>query len=345
MKYNYQNISISKDFYKSAEGFSKTLERLDPSEQYRGTELAGYDAFQRQLKRFDIKVAGADSDRLQKFFATSDSAALFPEYVSRAVKQGVDDNHILEEICAAHTQVEGMDYRAVASDPDWETQSPSVIEEGGFIPETTIHLKDSLIRLRKRGRMMVASYEAIKFQRLDLFTVALKQIGACIGKAQLQDAVDVLINGDGNNNPAGKVDLAAKDTLTYADLLNLWNSFGEYQMNVMLASPDMMLKLLQVEELQDPQTGLNFQATGSLSTPLGAKLFVSSAVPAGTIIGLDKRYALEMVSAGGVNVEYDKLIDCQLERAAVTSIAGFSKIFADAVKVLSNPEETEDQGE
>ena len=37
MKYNYQNISISKDFYKCAEGFSKTLERLDPSEQYRGT--------------------------------------------------------------------------------------------------------------------------------------------------------------------------------------------------------------------------------------------------------------------------------------------------------------------
>ena len=86
-------------------------------------------------------------------------------------------------------------------------------------------------------------------------------------------------------------------------------------------------------------------AASPLSTPLGAKLFVSSAVPAGTIIGLDKRYALEMVSAGGVNVEYDKLIDCQLERAAVTSIAGFSKIFADAVKVLSNPEETEDQGE
>ena len=41
MKYNYQNISISKDFYKSAEGFSKTLERLDPSEQYRGTEQCG----------------------------------------------------------------------------------------------------------------------------------------------------------------------------------------------------------------------------------------------------------------------------------------------------------------
>ena len=114
---------------------------------------------------------------------------------------------------------------------------------------------------------MVASYEAIKFQRLDLFTVALKQIGSCIGKAQLEDAVNVLIHGDGNDNAAEKVSLSSGDSLTYQDLLNLWGNFGEYQMNVMLASPDMMLKLLQVPELQNPETGLNFQATGCLSTP------------------------------------------------------------------------------
>ena len=247
----------------------------------------------------------------------------------------MEDNKILQEICAAQTQIEGMDYRAIASDPAWQNEVPPVVEEGGFIPETAIRLKENLIKLRKRGRMMVASYEAIKFQRLDLFTVALRQIGACIGKAQLEDAVHVLIDGDGNENPAEKIALNAHGELTYKDLLKLWNSFGEYQMNVMLASPDMMLKLLQIPELQNPETGLNFQATGCLSTPLGAKLFVSSAVPEGTIIGLDKRYALEMVSAGGVNVDYGKLIDCQLERAAVTSIAGFSKIFSDAVKVLA----------
>ena len=62
MKYNYQNIAISKDFYKSGEGFSKCLERLDPSELYRGNALAGYDAFQRQIKRFDIQVSGQDCD-------------------------------------------------------------------------------------------------------------------------------------------------------------------------------------------------------------------------------------------------------------------------------------------
>ena len=51
--------------------------------------------------------------------------------------------------------------------------------------------------------MLVASYEAVKFQKLDLFTVTLRQIGAYIARQQLSDAVDVLINGDGNSNAAG----------------------------------------------------------------------------------------------------------------------------------------------
>ena len=42
-----------------------------------------------------------------------------------------------------------------------------------------------------------------------------------------------------------------------------------------------------------------------------------------------------MVKAGDVLTEYDKLIDRQLERAAITSIAGFAKIFTDASRVLS----------
>jgi hypothetical protein len=42
-----------------------------------------------------------------------------------------------------------------------------------------------------------------------------------------------------------------------------------------------------------------------------------------------------MVQGSSVMVEYDKLIDRQLERAAITSIAGFAKLFQDAGKVLT----------
>ena len=328
----YDNLKLEKGMYRQ-EGmnFTQVLESLDPSENYRGTALEGTDAFQRQLKRFGIRAKGAGSSPVEKFFRTMDSAVLFPEYIARTVRQGMEENDPLSSVVAALTFISATDYRGLTTDDDLEAD---VTAEAASLSATTISLKDKTTALKKRGRMMVASYEAIKFQRLDLFTVALKQIGACIGKAQLQDAVRVLMEGDGNHNPAQRVKLANAGQLTYTDLLNLWGSFGEYQMNVMLASPDMMLKILQIPELQNPETGLNFQATGCLTTPLGAKLFVSPAVPEGCIIGLDKRYALEKVQAGGIQVEYDKLIDCQLERAAVTAIAGFSKIFPEAVKVL-----------
>ena len=52
------------------------------------------------------------------------------------------------------------------------------------------------------------------------------------------------------------------------------------------------------------------------------------------LVGLDKNCALEMVVASDVAVDYDRLIDRQLERAAITSTAGFAKIFKDASKVL-----------
>ena len=105
-------------------------------------------------------------------------------------------------------------------------------------------------------------------------------------------------------------------------------------MNTLLVSGDVMLQMLKMEELQNPLTGLNFQGTGKLTSPLGADLLRTSALGAGKLIGLDKRYALEMVKASDVLVEYDKLIDRQMERAAISSVAGFAKVFPEAGKVL-----------
>jgi hypothetical protein len=106
-------------------------------------------------------------------------------------------------------------------------------------------------------------------------------------------------------------------------------------MNTILCSTGTMTSLLKIPELQNPMTGLNFQGTGKVGTPLGAQVCRTSAVADGVIIGLDNRYALELVRAGDVLVEYDKLIDRQLERAAITSISGFGKICDGAAAVLN----------
>ena len=76
------------------------------------------------------------------------------------------------------------------------------VSEGANIPATQVKTKANLVKLNKRGRMLVASYEAIRFQKLDLFSVTLRQIGAYIQTMHLKDAVEVLVKGDGNNNAA-----------------------------------------------------------------------------------------------------------------------------------------------
>ena len=342
MAYNYENIRLEKGMYReSGKSFAQVLEELDPSEKYKNTPLEGMDAYQRQLKRFGIKVKGAGSDSVEKFFRTTDSAVLFPEYVSRSVKTGMEEGNILPSITASVTRFDGMDYRSVYSTATEDAKSLKRVEQGSEIPQTEIRTQEHLVRLHKRGRMLVASYEAIRFQRLDLFAVMLRQIGSQIMRMHLDDAISVIVNGDGNSNGAVKytvgtdVDTSGtKGTLTYTALLEFWSKFDPYNMNTMLVSPAVMLKMLSLSEFQNPLTGLNFQGTGELTNPLGARLIKTSAAPEGRIIGLDRNYALEMIQASDVEVEYDRLIDRQLERAAITSISGFAKLYAGAAKIL-----------
>lgn len=331
----YKTINIDKSMYnRKGKTFSQVLEELDPSTNYKNTSLEKLDAFGRQLKRFDIKVSGAQSDMVEKFFQTSSSAALFPEYVSRAIRLGMEYADALPDITATVTKIDGMDYRSIVSDPDDDTRSLKVVSEGAFLPQTTIKTQESLVKLLKRGRMLVSTYEALRFQRLDLFTVTLKQIGAYIARTQLADAVNVLVNGDGNSNGAKVINASASGTLKYTDLVRLWTELTPYELNTLLVPTALMEKILAMPEMQDSQATLDFHGTGRMITPMGAKLIHVPTLDSDKIVGIDKTCALEMVQAGDVLVDYDKLIDRQLERATVSVISGFAKLFNDASVVL-----------
>ena len=246
MAYQFETVKLDKGMYSEAgSSFTKVLEKCDPSEQYKGTPLEHLDAFQRQLKRFDIKVKGMDSDVVSKFFATWESAVLFPEYVARAVRQGMEEGNILPYLTAAETRITGMDYRSIASAPGDDAKALKMVAEGAQIPETTISAQENLVKLHKRGRMLVASYEAIQFQRLDLFSVTLRQIGAYIGRMHTADAIDVILNGDGNSNAATAYTIGSDPisgsagTLSYGALVDFWSQFDPYTMNTLLVGDAM----------------------------------------------------------------------------------------------------------
>lgn len=326
----FDNIRLEKSLYTTGKSFTSALEELDPSENYRGTSLDGLDAYERQLKRFDIKVSGANSDPVSKFFKTNESSALFPEYVSRAVRTGLDYNEAVEDIIASATEIDSMDYRSVMTQLNLDNFDLTYLEEGQTLPEFTVKLSEKLTKLKKHGKMLVASYEAIKFQKLDLFTTVLKQIGDYISKSEFYQAIETI--GLDENIEAIQ---STNKTLTFDDLLDLWESFNQFNMTTLIVSKKTLRDILAMPEFRDANAGLDFHATGNIATPFGAKIIVSSAMDDKTICALDKNYALEKVQAGGIITEFDKLIDRQLERSTISTITGFSVIYSDAIKILT----------
>lgn len=325
-------IKLEKGMYNiSGKSFTSVLEDLDPSENYKGTSLEGLDAYQRQLKRFNIKVSGRGCDKVEKFFSTPDSAILFPEFLSRAIKQGLTACDVIPEITAVNTIIDGIDYRAIKSETATATQNDAT--EGNALREVSVRTDSSLVSLKKYGRLFSSSYEALRFQNLDVVAVIFKKIGMDIANEQMLDAVSALVSS--GSSAATEVEPETPGTLTYTDLLTLWKNFNPYHPNVMMASSTTIKEILSLPAMQDAEAGLAFHGTGNLVTPLGAKLVMVKGLEDGKIITIDSNFALQMIQSGDVIVEYDKVIEKQLERATISVTAGFSRIFQDAVKVLN----------
>lgn len=320
----YNSIKIEKGLYNlSGKTFSQALEAMDPSENYTDEALRKMDAFERQLKRFDIKVNGVNADKVDKFFQSTESAALFPEFVRRAVEAGLNSGCV-NKITAAVSVSDGVDARGIVlSDGDDEYAGSAVY--GGELPKSSITLTSSAIALKKFGRIVNAPYEAVRQQRIDVFAVALRAVGAKLAKAVEKAAVTALTTGVTPASMTGS-------TFNYAELAAFWGSFDKAEMNTIVCSPATAAKILAFDEMN--KAVLPAAGCGTV-TPFGAEIVASSAVDDKTLIGLDRNSALEMIRGGEVIVEVDKLISKQSDAAAVAVNVGFSAIDGDAVKVLT----------
>lgn len=325
----YNTVKIEKGFYNlSGKTFSQALEAVDPSENYSDEALRKADAFERQLKRFDIKVRGVNADKVDKFFQTAESALLFPEFVRRAVESGLNSG-CLNKITAAVSVTDGIDCRGIVLDDGTSETGDTkkytkTVGAGEALPESSITLTAAAIELKKYGRLINAPYEVIRQQRLDVFAAALRAVGAKLAKAVEGAAVTVL-------KAKGTAVAMSGSTFNYSELAAFWGKFKTCDMNAVLCSPATAAKILAFDEMNKTVTS----GAGSTVTPFGAEIVVSPAVDDNTIIGLDRTCALEMIRGGEVTVDVDKLISKLSDGAAVAVNVGFSVISADAVKCLT----------
>ena len=320
---NFENIRLEKELYGITDkSFTKALTELDPDENYAGTPLEGLDAFERQLKRFDIKVSGRECDRVEKFFLTTESAVLFPEFVRRQIKKGMDETSILPDIAAATSYVDGVDYRALVM-----TESGSnTVSEGGTLPSTTVALASSATRLSKFARKLSCTYESIRKQRIEAFGIALRALGAQISKSCNDLAATNLASGITATTISG-------NTLAYSDLAAFWASMTDANMDVMLCSPAVMAAILALDEMKYVVS--DYMKTGRAVTPYGVTLIKCPALASsGDIIGIDSSKAAEVIFGSDVAVDTDRLLSTQNREISCSVLIGVARVSNNAVKVL-----------
>ena len=317
----YNDIKLEKGLYNlSGKSFTAALEELDPSSAYAGTPLEKLDAFERQLKRFNIRISGQDCDCVEKFFSTTETAVLFPEFVTRSIRKGFNET-ILGSVCAVKTVCSSGQYLGCELDDtdDYETTA-----QASPLPEATVTESTKAVTLGKYGRLISASYEAVRQQRLDVFGVMLRSIGVRLAANVVKDAVAVLA-ADAEGTETATTELA------YSDLAALYGCFSDFEMNTVIASPDNAALIAAMEQLKD----CNADQKGRLILPLGAELVKCAAADENEIIGIDRNFALEFITSTDLVMETDKLIDRQLDQITVSITCGFKKITPDAVKVLT----------
>ncbi len=321
----YNTIKLEKGLYNiTSKSFTEALCELDPDENYKSTDMEGLDAFERQLKRFDIKICGDMSDKVDKFFQSTQSAVLFPEFVRRSINQGIKNYSLIGQIASATTKTNSIDYRGITVTSP--ANGDTAIAEGGELPLTKITMSDSTTALKKVARRLSVSYEAIRQQRLDLFAVTLRSIGAQLAMTINKFAVGTL-------SASANKSVTTGTEITYSELVNFWSLFKDYNLTTMLVNPALMGKILQLPEMENCKG--EYVTKGTVKTPFGTDLIKCSSVADNTVIGLDSNCALEYIMGSDIEIDSDKLISTQMKDTSVAVTIGFSVITPDAIRILS----------
>ena len=320
----YNTIKLENELYSiTGKSFTQALSDLDPDTNYKGTELGGLDAFGRQLKRFDIKISGKNSDRVEKFFQTAETAVLFPEYVRRTIKQGMEEASIFADIAATVSYIDAIDFRSLVATTSDEA---STAEQAGSLKTSTVTLASPAKAMVKYGRGLNFSYESIRKQRLDAVGVLLKRMGAQIAREMNNAAIDEIIAGLSPESISGA-------ELTYNDLATFWSSMDSFNMSTLVVSPATLAKILSLDEMKNCE--YDYVSGNAVKTPFGMTIVKCVGLSDDIAVGIDKDCGVEVVFGTDLIIETDKEIITQCSQVTASITAGFSKLTDGSVLTIS----------
>ncbi|HEX9750937.1 MAG TPA: hypothetical protein VGB22_06620 [candidate division Zixibacteria bacterium] len=332
-----RQLDVSRDTYLEAEARGLTVSELLETDDYDPSPVhSPLDAFERQLAARGVRVGGSRPITVELFLRAA--PALLPEFMMREIRRGMEMRPELAGLVGSSSTISSNRYTPfdINSDTDDAQWSLRPVGDGANVPAVVVTERLHSIDVQDYGLALKASYKALRHRTTAQFKVLLWYIGYRMQVDKLGLLVDVLINGDGNDNAATVINTAASGTLAYADLVSFWSELHPFEMNTLIVSKAKVNSILTMAEFKDPLAGFKFQGTGELVSPLGATLVRSDEVATDLVIGMDKRFAAEEVITQPLTVEYDKIIDQRFEEAVISESVAYAKMVPGAVKVLDS---------
>jgi hypothetical protein len=289
----------------------------------------------------------------QRFYLSSEpvSDVLHPSYIQQVARQKQIEPAIpLSELVALVTPVDRATYQAFYLTDDTDEQGMVRVAEGADVPLAKLTGSDHDIRLKKYGRALEGTYEAFRRMQIDRFALHIALLAVRAEADKVNTVVDVIVNGDGNSgtsatnhNNTALDDGASIGTLRLKGFLAwLMQWENPYACDVVLAQNADVLDVLMLDMGSANVPYFTFsgnfgvEGVNLLGRTLGGqRMGPIASAPADKLVGIDSRWAIEMVlEIGGSLTEVDRFIRRQTNQIVITEVVGFCVFDANANKTL-----------
>lgn len=305
------------------------------------------DAFKQVLAKAGIRTKGEFAQTGDAFISTPENRILFPEYVAREYRDAETDMlNVLRhtDLVSVRIGIDGTAHRTGIIDNGQEKDLEfGRVSELGEIPVYSIKLSDKAVNGHKFGGVLRMSYESTRRTKLPILSRYISKVARAEARRKAKMALEVAIDGDGNQNPAPVTygtrpwDLADLVTLQMDGLQN------GVQFNVITGDSIELSSLFLLDIFTGAgatTSGADFRDNGVWPSILGMtpRMAISGSIleGSGMLLGVDTANGLEeFYERGSELVESERLVTSQFENIVISEVMGFAKPDPQAFRLLA----------
>ena len=267
---------------------------------------------------------------------------LVPEIIREAVRLGLRKNPIYSELIAAEETV--AQKKITMPQINMSDALPVILNEAETIPVGSVSFGEKDVRINKIGTGLKITDEVMKYVSLNILALYLQDAGVKLGLGLDAMLIDVLINGetDDNAHSAAVIGVDTTGSIVYKDLLRAWLRMGRLGRTptAMLSNEGPALDILLLDEFKGWSDKSNqVHKTISVKTPIpqSQSYLIHGSMPAtNQLMLVDSQSSVIKLNATGLMVESDRIAERQISGTYMTITTGFATLFRDGRLIIDH---------